>query len=237
MPSPRTPKKTNKKNNKKLNRNKAAAKKAVKPQKRSVPKPKPRAATISRRARLAQEAKDAEIAEHERIVTAMRKTGEMLATDNFMKQINASVGREANDILKTLVKAPKTDEDIASQLNLKVNDVRRMLNIMNGYSIVRYDVNKDSKGWLIFKWRIDEEKLGEYITGMNVSLAGSDPLLPGNCNDFFICKKCYVDNKIVHPFDSAFEVGFTCDGCGKPLAIMNREQTVALFKETVTSQS
>ena len=32
------------------------------------------------------------------------------------------------------------------------------------------------------------------------------------------------------PFDSAFESDFSCGSCGKPFALLSREETVALFK-------
>ena len=175
-----------------------------------------------------------EKAEKELAIEEIRKVGELVENRGFLQHIDRSVGPGSIDILRTLVKGPHTDEDISARLALKVNDVRRMLNIMNGYSIVRYDVNKDNKGWLIFKWRIDREKLVDYISNMESRPVETSPILPGDCNDFFMCKKCYSEQKVVVPFDSAFESGFTCNSCGKPYAILNREEAVALFKETVT---
>ena len=161
----------------------------------------------------------------------MKKTKDLVEHRGFLDHVEKNVGSGAADILRQLVKNARTDEDLAAQLNYKVNDVRRMLNIMNGYSIVRYDVNKDSKGWLIFKWRIDREKLSEYIGSMQTGVATKEHVLPGNCNDFFICKKCYPSEKVVLPFDTAFESEFSCNGCGKPFAILNRQETEALFKQ------
>ncbi len=160
-----------------------------------------------------------------------RQIAEKLKNKTFTQHIYTKVGGNASDILKVLIKTQKTDEDIATQLNMKVNDVRRALNIMNGYSIVKYDVNKDSKGWLMFKWKINNEKLEDYISNTEKELtAEAEPELPGDCNDFFICKKCYTNQKIVLPFETAFDSGFNCDNCGKPYAILNRSEAVELFK-------
>ena len=168
---------------------------------------------------------------HNKQIEEARHTAEKLQNKAFTQHINAKVGINASDILKVLIKTQKTDEDVATQLNMKVNDVRRALNIMNGYSIVKYDVNKDSKGWLMFKWRINNEKLDDYISNVEKELnTEAEPELPGNCNDFFICKKCYTNQKIVLPFDSAFDSGFNCDNCGKPYTILNRSEAVELFK-------
>lgn len=179
----------------------------------------------------AEKKRNEEKLREEMALVEIRKTDELVQQKHFLDYINKTVGSGASDILKLLVKAPKTDEDIAAQLNVKVNDVRRMLNVMNGYSIVRYDVNKDNKGWLIFKWRIDREKLGEYIVGLQKVSPEQQSMLPGNCNDFFICKKCYPSEKVVLPFDTAFESEFSCNGCGKPYSMLSRAETEALFKQ------
>lgn len=169
---------------------------------------------------------------HAKHVEDTRKIGELVRDSGLLSAIGSNVGSGASNILEMLVDGPKTDESIAEKLNIKVNDVRRMLNAMNSYSIVRYDVNKDSKGWLIFTWRIDLEKLTEYVSGIGGDGTVAEVSLPRNCNDFFMCKGCYSKDKTVLPFDSAFEADFTCSNCGKPFAIMNREETVALFKTT-----
>lgn len=173
----------------------------------------------------------------EKFLEESRRSALLLDNRYFNQHMSEKVGTSGPEILRELVKSPKTDEDIASKLNTKVNDVRRALNLMNGYSIVKYDVSKDNKGWLIFKWRINNEKLDDYIKKMEAESNTVDiPLLPGNCNDFFICKKCYSTQKVVLPFDSAFESGFNCETCGKPYAILNKEETVALFKTVVAEQ-
>ncbi len=180
--------------------------------------------------------KEAEKVNRELALEELRKAGELLDNQAFLSHVSADVGPESVEILRSLAKSHKTDEELAAQMSMKVNDIRRMLNMMNSYSIVRYDVNKDNKGWLLFTWRIDGEKLQEYIAGMSRIAQINMPALPANCNDFFICKKCYATDKIVLPFDSAFETKFTC-GCGKSLTILNKEETIELFREVSSMPS
>ena len=168
----------------------------------------------------------------ERLLEETRRSAYLLENKSFTQHISNNVGMLAPQILRELAKNSKTDEEIASQLNIKVNDIRRALNLMNGYSIVKYDVNKDNKGWLIFKWKINNEKLESYINKIESEMTkSSEPNLPGDCNDFFMCKKCYSDQKVILPFDTAFESGFNCESCGKPYTILNKEETVALFQQ------
>lgn len=174
-----------------------------------------------------------EVMARERMLEETRHSAYLLENKNFTHHISNNVGTMAPQILRELAKTPKTDEEIAGQLNIKVNDIRRSLNLMNGYSIVKYDVNKDNKGWLIFKWKINNEKLESYINQIETEMTKTnEPNLPGDCNDFFMCKKCYSDQKVVLPFDTAFESGFNCESCGKPYTILNKEETVALFQQT-----
>ena len=171
----------------------------------------------------------------DRLIEDTKQAATLLENRAFTQHITSKVGPIAPEILRELVKSPKTDEDIATQLNIKVNDIRRSLNLMNGYSIVKYDVNKDNKGWLIFKWRLNNERLEDYINKVELELRTVEqPNLPGNCNDFFICKKCYSTQKVILPFDSAFESGFNCGSCGKPYVILNKEETIALFQQATT---
>lgn len=206
---------------------KAAKPKTVKsnPKKQKVVKIQKKTAKVLRKEK-------EEIFARDKLAEDTKQAASLLENKAFKLHITNTVGPIAPDILRELIKSPKTDEDIATQLNTKVNDIRRSLNLMNGYSIVKYDVNKDSKGWLIFKWRLNNEKLEDYINKVELDMrAVEQPNLPGNCNDFFICKKCYVTQKIVLPFDSAFESGFNCGSCGKPYVILNKEETIALFQE------
>lgn len=175
-----------------------------------------------------------EASRREEMLSNISKISNSVENKMLLKYISTNVGSRSGDILRALIKEPKTDDDIANILSVKVNDVRRMLNVMNGYSIVKYEVNKDSKGWLVFKWRIDRERLEDFVGELEKVPLQEDRQLPSECNDFFICKKCYPEQKTVLPFDSAYESDFSCGSCGKPYAMLNKEETIALFNETVT---
>lgn len=175
-----------------------------------------RAANAKSKKLLAQKIEAKE--KHEKYLVETKKIGELVVDKALLTVVSNNVGVGAVDVLKSLVEGPKTDESIAEKLNIKVNEVRRVLNIMNSYSIVRYDVNKDSKGWLIFTWRIDSEKLSEYVAGVNKETVVSETILQGNCNDFFMCKGCYSKEKTVLPFDLLLNLVL----CVRPAASRSR---------------
>jgi transcription factor E len=165
------------------------------------------------------------------VVEVVDNTAEVervLAIPTFVGYMAKNVGSPSVEVLKLLVKASQTDEGIAARLDMKINEVRRMLNVMNGYGFLRYDTNKDNKGWLIFKWRIDRERLFEFEQNINKYVVDG-AYASTNCNDFFFCAGCFESNKVVVPFDAAFELNFKCVGCGKALDMLSKEETLTLF--------
>ncbi len=154
----------------------------------------------------------------------------LLGNTVFSDFISKNVGKKAINVIKML-NAPQTDEKIAAELNVKINEVRRILNVLDSYGVARYDTNKDSKGWLTFMWYLDGEKLTELHESAINSKPESAYKLPDNCNDFFYCGRCYEEAKVILPFDAAYETHFKCEGCGKPLKQLSKEEARALFDE------
>ena len=147
----------------------------------------------------------------------------------FSEFVVKNVGKQGVELVKALNASPHTDDKLASKMEVKVNEIRRMLNVLNGYGITRYDINKDGKGWLTFRWYLDREKLGTFHGVLQEKQNSQKVNLQENCNDFFYCVSCYKNQKLILPFDSAFELNFKCEGCGKILGVLNKDQASALF--------
>ena len=147
----------------------------------------------------------------------------------FSEFVVKNVGKQGVDMMKALNSSPHTDDKLAVRMNTKVNEVRRMLNVLNGYGITKYDINKDGKGWLTFKWYLDRGKLSTFNGVLLEKQNGQKVTLQENCNDFFYCAACYNNQKLILPFDSAYELHFKCESCGKILGVLNKEEANALF--------
>lgn len=146
---------------------------------------------------------------------------------HFSNHVSRSVGKRAKEIIQLLA-VPQTDDAVAEKLGIKINEVRRMLNTLNTYGVTRYNVNKDSKGWLTFKWYIDANKLTELKDQIILRSGDGAYKVPEGCNDFFICNKCYTEEKTIFPFETAFEMNFRheCGGAMKQVNKMEVEQLV-----------
>ena len=157
----------------------------------------------------------------------------MLCNENIVDYLKKNVSRVAPEVIGML-STPRTDEYIAAQLDLKINAIRRILNILQGYGITNYYVAKNTNGWLSFAWFINVEKLDPFLQyvngiGMNKSIINAD------CNDYFMCKKCYPVDKMMFTFDSAFETGFKCS-CGNELHRISKAEAEELIKPVVVER-
>jgi transcription initiation factor IIE alpha subunit len=148
-----------------------------------------------------------------------------IAIDNLLVDAKAieyltrNVSKRAVDVINMLG-APETDEGLAERLEMKINAVRRILNIMHGYGLTNYYVSKNINGWLSFSWYVNANKVPaflEYIGAMGGERLTADE----NCNDYFVCNSCYKEDKFVYPFDAAYEAGFKCS-CGDNLERVDR---------------
>jgi transcription initiation factor TFIIE subunit alpha len=157
----------------------------------------------------------------------------IVATPRF-SEFALFIGQNTNEIMKTLA-MPKTDEYIAEKLNMKINDVRRVLNKLNSEGVVKYITNKNEKGWITFKWYIDKSKLEKIMATTESARLLELANLPIDCNDFFFCEKCFSKNNEVLPFDVVFEKKFRCGTCGSSYKRANREYAENLIKKVITT--
>ncbi len=139
----------------------------------------------------------------------------LLGNDKGITYLKKNVSRSVADVISLLTIA-RTDEYIAEKLCIKINAVRRILNIMQNYGITNYYISKNKNGWLSFAWYMNTSKLPaflEYVRGIE----SEKSMIEENCNDYFVCNSCYNDNKLIFTFDAAYEAGFSCNACGKNL--------------------
>jgi transcription initiation factor IIE alpha subunit len=159
---------------------------------------------------------------------AKRAIDNLLVNEEVVEYLKKNVSKRAVDVINMLA-TPETDENLAEQLGMKINAIRRILNIMQGYGITNYYVSKNTNGWLSFSWYINANKVApflEYIGSMGDNKVAADE----NCNDYFICNNCYKNDKFIYTFDAAFETEFKCS-CGNNLERIEREQVEALLNK------
>jgi transcription factor E len=153
--------------------------------------------------------------------------GLISSTENVTNYLKKNVSKRALDVVNKLA-APKTDESLAEELDMKINAVRRILNILQGYGVTNYYVAKNVNGWLSFAWYINVGKLNPFFDYVN-SIENKRSIINNNCNDYFMCGNCYDKTRLIFTFDAAFEDNFKCNSCGKGLKMMDRSQAAELI--------
>ncbi|MCL5430580.1 MAG: hypothetical protein M1504_03855 [Candidatus Marsarchaeota archaeon] len=152
--------------------------------------------------------------------------GQLSQNNDAADYLKKNVSKRALDVINML-NTPKTDEALAEELDLKINAVRRILNIMQGYGITNYYIAKNVNGWLSFAWYLNVDKFSPFFEYVN-NLETSKPLVNDQCNDYFVCSKCYDQTKLVFTFDAAFEGDFRCTSCGAKLDMIDRNAATKL---------
>ncbi len=155
----------------------------------------------------------------------------LLSDGNLKNYLAKNVGSNANSILDILIEGPNVDEKIAEFLKLKLNETRRMLNLLNNFGMVKYNINKDNNGWLTFVWYVDFGSVDTFSKKIKELSETKISYLPENCNDFFICKDCSKTHALVVPFETAFEAEFKCI-CGKGMIMIDKVKAEELYKST-----
>jgi transcription initiation factor IIE alpha subunit len=150
----------------------------------------------------------------------------LLSNNNVNEYLKRNVSKTAIDVLYML-STPRTDEYLAEQLGMKINAVRRILNIMQGYGITNYYVSKNTKGWLSFAWYVNTTKIAPFLDFVS-NAERENAVINSNCNDYFVCGDCYKSDNLVYTFDAAFENSFKC-GCGKSLARMDKAEAETML--------
>ena len=148
--------------------------------------------------------------------------------------LKKNVSKRALDVL-SLLTVPKTDEELAEGLDMKINAVRRILNLLQGNGVTNYYVSKNVNGWLSFAWYINVGKLRTFVDHIEEA-ENSVPIINAACNDYFVCNSCYEKTKLIFTFDAAFEEGFKCSACSTGLAMINKEEAMRLVENAVAAQ-
>lgn len=152
----------------------------------------------------------------------------LLGDNDSVSFLRKNVSKWAPDVLNLLV-TPKTDEYLAEQLNMKINAVRRILNLMQGYGVTNYYVAKNTNGWLSFAWYVNAGKVApffDYIKGVS----SRRTVVTDECNDYFMCNSCYPKDKLIFTFDAAYEAAFRCS-CGQKFTRIAKDAAEKLTTE------
>ncbi|WP_049903202.1 transcription factor [Halococcus agarilyticus] len=125
-----------------------------------------------------------------------------------------------------------TDEELAEDLGLELNDVRRALFILYENDLASYRRLRDEdSGWLTYLWTFEYESIpGNLQDEMGRLLEALEERREyERDNEFYLCE---VDS-LRFEFGEAMEFGFECPQCGSALESMENDRLIDAMDERI----
>ncbi len=152
----------------------------------------------------------------------------------MLKIIEALTGENGRRIVEILLNSQggRSDEELAQELNLRVNDVRKLLYELSKQGFVAYiRMTKGESRWYSYYWYTDidmlkhsiNRRMNEVIRVLNERLAYEES------QTFYICP----NDSSRYTFDEAFENNFRCIQCGFELIEVDNSRTVQYLKKLI----
>ncbi|PSQ54023.1 transcription factor [Halobacteriales archaeon SW_8_65_20] len=157
---------------------------------------------------------------------------DLLENPVIQKYLHELVGPTGMPVAAAPPEGEVTDEELAEELNLELNAVRRALFILYENDLASYRRLRDEdSGWLTYLWTFEYENIPEQLeTEMHRLL---DALVERREyeleNQFYLCE----EDSIRFEFGEAMEYGFECPNCGGQLVDMSNARLVDAMDERI----
>ena len=152
----------------------------------------------------------------------------------LQKVAEAFGGEEAVQIVNVLKKTGETtDDQIAEQTEIRLNNVRKILYKLYDHSLVGLRRSRDKNtGWFIFHWRLQLDQLAGFILNQkNRVLEKLETRLAyEQDHDFYYCS---TEGCKRVTFEEAMELVFRCPTCNKLLMHYNNDEIKETLKKRV----
>ncbi|MFC7177297.1 transcription factor [Halosegnis marinus] len=157
---------------------------------------------------------------------------ELLEDPVIQKYLHELVGPTGMPVAAAPPDGEVTDEELAEDLGLELNDVRRALFILYENDLATYRRLRDEdSGWLTYLWTFEydniPEKLEEEMHRLLDALAERREYEMNN--EFYLCE----NDSIRFEFGEAMDFGFECPNCGEQLVDMDNARLVDAMDERI----
>jgi transcription initiation factor TFIIE subunit alpha len=159
---------------------------------------------------------------------------ELLEDPVIQKYLHELVGPKGMPVAAAPPDGEVTDEELAEELGLELNDVRRALFILYENDLASYRRLRDEdSGWLTYLWTFEYEKIPEALEGEMYRLLEA---LEGRgeyerTHEFYLCEVCGIRFE----FGEAMDFGFECPDCGTEMESMENTRLVEAMDERIAA--
>jgi len=157
---------------------------------------------------------------------------ELLEDPVIQKYLHELVGPTCMPVAAAPPDGEVTDEELAEELGMELNDVRRALFILYENDLASYRRLRDEdSGWLTYLWTFEyeniPERLEEEMHRLLEALEEREDY--ERDNEFYLCEQ----DSIRFEFGEAMEFGFQCPNCGGELTSMSNERLVDAMEQRI----
>jgi len=159
---------------------------------------------------------------------------ELLEDPVIQKYLHELVGPKGMPVAAAPPDGEVTDEELAEELGLELNDVRRALFILYENDLATYRRLRDEdSGWLTYLWTFQYDKIPEKLEEEMYRLldALEQRRQYERDNEFYLCEVCGIRFE----FGEAMDFGFECPECGSPVDAMENTRLVDAMEERVAN--
>ena len=155
---------------------------------------------------------------------------ELLNDPVIQKYLHELVGPKGMPVAAAPAEGEVTDEELAEELGLELNDVRRALFILYENDLATYRrVRDEDSGWLTYLWTFEydniPQNLAEEMERLMLALDRREEY--ERENEFYLCEVC----SLRFEFGEAMDFGFECPECGSPLEAMENDRLLEAMQE------
>jgi len=143
----------------------------------------------------------------------------------IQKYLHELVGSTGMPVAAAPPDGEVTDEELAEQLDLELNDVRRALFILYENDLASYRRLRDEdSGWLTYLWTFEYQNIPEQLESeLHRLLEGLERRREYETDhQFYLCEQCGIRFE----FGEAMDVNFECPDCGSSLQDMENTALV-----------
>ncbi|MEM3506314.1 MAG: transcription factor [Candidatus Bathyarchaeia archaeon] len=155
--------------------------------------------------------------------------------EEFIKIAKMLGGEEAVKVVKVLKELKEaTDEVIANNSKVRINDVRKILYKLYDYALISCTrISGDKAGWYTFYWKLLPDQVDAFIRSRKRRVLEKlkARLKYENLHNFFVCKKC-PDVRVT--FEEATESAFRCTSCSGQLINADNSDLKKVLNELIS---
>jgi transcription initiation factor TFIIE subunit alpha len=157
---------------------------------------------------------------------------ELLEDPVIQKYLHELVGPKGMPVAAAPPDGEVTDEELAEELGLELNDVRRALFILYENDLASYRRLRDEdSGWLTYLWTFEYDAIPEQLESeMHRLLEALENRREYERNhEFYLCEECGIRFE----FGEAMDFGFECPDCGSELQSLENTRLVESMESRI----